>query len=542
MVAAVAQQADPIVAASYERVSTRVQGRSGFSLIAQHASGEDFARAQGWLLPPELRFRDGDEANASGADWDLPGLTAMMEAAHRRAFRVLVVPDLDRFARSMVKGLVLEEQLRKYGVRVVYQRVPTEETPEGNLLKHQLLSFAEYERAKTTLRTTLGRRTKAQTGRVVGNGGTPPYGHRFVTEALDNGRPRVVGLEPDPVTGPIAVRIVRTARSRSTWEIADGLTREGTPGPGGGRWTSKAVHRVATDPTHIGQWRFVDIVVPVAPLVAEADQATPTADWLADWQAAQEAMKTRLTRRGARATTEGDAYALRGLLACGRCGSVLRSSPNGGARYYVCGRHAPSRARKLGKGACSLPDVPASDLEEEAWRILTGTLLDPDMLTAGLEAARSTHGDENRLRRDRLGTIDAEIAKQRRTLDTLADKLTDADGGEFLAAIMRRAKEIEEVIAKLDAERARLTASPGEGLSDTEATALVRFAESARTGVAEATPNDRRRLYETVRLRARVHSDPGGVRLGRRNRFRIEWEAKIPLLHTASGFLKRDDA
>lgn len=131
-----------ITAATYERVSTRVQGRAGFSLIAQHQSGEEFARAQGWRLPDYLRFRDGDDANASGADWDLPGLTAMMEAARRREFQVLIVPDLDRFARSMVKGLVLEEQLRKYGVRVVYQRVPTDDTPEGNLLKHQLLSFA----------------------------------------------------------------------------------------------------------------------------------------------------------------------------------------------------------------------------------------------------------------------------------------------------------------------------------------------------------------------------------------------------------------
>ena len=29
--------------------------------------------------------------------------------------------------------------------------------------------------------------------------------------------------------------------------------------------------------------------------------------------------------------------------------------------------------------------------------------------------------------------------------------------------------------------------------------------------------------------------------LGKRNRFNIEWEAKIPLVHTAAGFLKWDD-
>ena len=44
----------------------------------------DFAAAQGWLLPKYLRFRNGEEANASGAAWDLPALGAMLKAARRR--------------------------------------------------------------------------------------------------------------------------------------------------------------------------------------------------------------------------------------------------------------------------------------------------------------------------------------------------------------------------------------------------------------------------------------------------------------------------
>jgi hypothetical protein len=58
------------IAASYERVSTRIQGQHGFSLGAQHQSLAEFTKAQGWILPEHLRFRDGEEENASGADWD----------------------------------------------------------------------------------------------------------------------------------------------------------------------------------------------------------------------------------------------------------------------------------------------------------------------------------------------------------------------------------------------------------------------------------------------------------------------------------------
>jgi DNA invertase Pin-like site-specific DNA recombinase len=109
-----------IIAASYERVSTRVEGQTGFSLAAQHESNEAFAESRGWVLPERLRFRDGENANASGKDWDLPGLNRMLEAAQRREFRYLVVPDRDRFARDVLKAKILEDQLSKYGVHVVY--------------------------------------------------------------------------------------------------------------------------------------------------------------------------------------------------------------------------------------------------------------------------------------------------------------------------------------------------------------------------------------------------------------------------------------
>jgi DNA invertase Pin-like site-specific DNA recombinase len=107
---------ETIVAASYERVSTRMQGQHGFSLGAQHQSLAEFAKAQGWQLPEHLRYRDGEDENASGTDWDLPDLNRMLEAARRGEFQVLTVPDFDRFARSLTKGLVLEEQLKNYGV------------------------------------------------------------------------------------------------------------------------------------------------------------------------------------------------------------------------------------------------------------------------------------------------------------------------------------------------------------------------------------------------------------------------------------------
>ena len=325
------------IAASYERVSTRRQGESGFSLGAQHQSMGEFAAANGWTLPERLRFRDGEDENASGADWDLPGLTAMLEAARRDEFTVLVVPDLDRFARSLVKGLVLEEQLRKYGVRVAYQRVPVEDSPEGRLLKHQLFSFAEFEREKILLRTMTGKIEKARGGRVVG-GGHAPYGYRFTYETLKDGKQRVFGLEPDPVTAPIAQRILRTLPTRSLNEVQRALNDDGIPGPRGGRWHYRTIQRMARDTVYRGEWRYGkqgNAAVTAVPVPALIDDDT--------WNAIQAALVRRKIARRGRLPRDQDPYLLRSALTCAACHQLLITTPNNHVRYYACPRTSARR-------------------------------------------------------------------------------------------------------------------------------------------------------------------------------------------------------
>lgn len=520
-----------IIAASYERVSTRNQGRYGFSLGAQHQSLEDFTRAQRWTLPEHLRFRDGEDENASGARWDLPDLTRMLESARRKEFQVLVVPDFDRFARSLTKGLVLEEQLKKYGVRVVYQRVPLEDTPEGRLLKNQLFSFAEYEREKIALRTMMGRQRKAQTGMVVG-GGDPPYGYRFTHQTLDNGKQRVRGLEPDPAKEAITRRILRDLRIRSTQEIADGLNDEGVPGPRGGRWTGRAVWYIAIDPVYAGTWVFGKVRRRVTP-DGEVGVAVPVPAYIGrdEWDDIQRALTRRRCVRRGRYPREDDPYLLRGMLTCGHCRGSLHTQLNSGIRYYRCSCHIPTEARKHGKPVCDLPDVYGSAIEDELWRVLNATLLDEDNLAAGLTAARSHHDSADTLRRDRLAVVDAEIARQRKRLAAMVDELIDA-GPEAKEAIRRRMGETEGLIARLDLERGELRAVRSEGLSADEASAIEQFAAEARDGLALATPAERRQLYELLRVRGTAHRDPDGVRLGRKWTFRIDWEAAIQLSDT----------
>src|SRR4051794_38437451 len=169
----------PLRAAIYRRVSTLMQRQQGFSLEAQDADCLQLAAELGARVIG-APFTDND----SGAEWDLPGLNAVLDAARRREFDILIVYDLDRLARNMAKQLVLEEESRRYDVQIKYVTLRLGNSAEDNLLKNVRSSIAEYERAKIALRTSRGRRAKAQHGMIVGNG-FAPYGYRFVRGMVD---------------------------------------------------------------------------------------------------------------------------------------------------------------------------------------------------------------------------------------------------------------------------------------------------------------------------------------------------------------------
>ncbi len=509
---------ESLVCATYERVSTNHQAERGFSLFAQAESLEAYAAQHGWLLPDDLRFRDTD----SGALWDLPGLQAMLEAARQRRFRVLLVWDLDRFARSLTKALVLEEQLRTYGVRVHYVRMPVDDTPEGRLLKHQLFSIAEYEREKIALRTALGKRQKARNGAVPG-GGKPPFGYRWARDQHG----RVSGLEPDPETAPYAQELFTLLETQPTEAVARLFEARGVPTTCGGRWSNAAVLAIAKNPVYTGRYTYGRrirprdpeswVTIPVPPLISEAQ-----------WRRVQEQLAHRRHQR--RPAGGADApYLLQGRLTCAHCGGQLACTENNGVRYYTCLRHFPSAARRQGKPWCPLPPVHAGEVEATAWALVSATLLDREYLAAALAAVTERTHEQARQVAERREAIAREIARQRSRLErVIAERLDAEPGSEAERALRTLASQIEQTIGRLTAELEAL--APPDGLTAAAAQDVLAFVDEVTTGLEAATPQERRELFQLLQLRGVVRYDPEhGQRYGRKHRFSIEWDAAIRL-------------
>src|SRR5262245_30357042 len=106
----------------------------------------------------------------SGAKGRRPALAALRAAARRRAIAAVVVPKLDRLARSVRHLTALTAELDALGVSLVVldQSIDTS-TPAGRFLFHALAAVAEFERDLIRERTAAGlaaaRRRGARLGR-----------------------------------------------------------------------------------------------------------------------------------------------------------------------------------------------------------------------------------------------------------------------------------------------------------------------------------------------------------------------------------------
>jgi hypothetical protein len=259
--------------------------------------------------------------------------------------------------------------------------------------------------------------------------------------------------------------------------------------------------------------------VPVPALVSHA-QADAAIDAISE-------RNNGAIRRGRR-SRDDDAFLLRGKLVCGECGGSLIVNNNNCVRQYRCAAHAPSRARRSNREVCALSDVNAAALEDECWKTIRDTLLNPDVLAAGLAAAQTQRDDATARRKKDLARLDAELAQQRKRMSRQIDELIDA-GPEMHAVLRTKVEESERVIGKLDRERTALQSGPQDGLSAVDAQSIITFVEQTLVGLDAAGPSERRALVDLMRVRAVIRHG-GDVRMGRHH-YALDWTAAIPLVN-----------
>ena len=172
----------------YGRVSTREQAEAGHGLAAQRKRAETYCGLMG-IAPTEWIADQG--RTGSLAPDKRPGLAralAMLAAGDADA---LVVPALDRLARSTRDVLDVADRAQAQQWRLAVVGLMDSGTPEGRAVLTVMAAMAELERGLISRRTTEALRAARRSGVRLGR---PPSAHtraagRRVAELRAQGHP-----------------------------------------------------------------------------------------------------------------------------------------------------------------------------------------------------------------------------------------------------------------------------------------------------------------------------------------------------------------
>jgi site-specific DNA recombinase len=497
----------------YARVSSDDRGKEGRNLGGQLEMCRDFALDNGWQVIAELSE---DDRGASGASFELPELNHARDMAQKGDFDVLVVREIDRLSRKLAKQLIVEEQLNRAGVEVVYVLASYENSPEGRLNKHIRATIAEYEREKIAERMVRGRRQVVKNGTIMLHGNKPPFGYRLSAD----GKNLVIHEEEAAV-----VRLVyrfyvegdERGKRLSTRSIANRLTEMKVPTwadirgrfkkRGKGEWSWRLVMRILDSETYAGHWHYGKRNT------FGGSKYNPRDWWLSfdvpaivsedTWKRAQVQRKLNLSESVRHIKRE---YLLRSRVRCGLCKSSVNcyaTRPSGKELKYYLYYRCNGYMGNIVDVECNLPSFRVDIVDQLVWNWVKDLLTKPDVLERGLSEYQQGREQFCVPIRERLIVLEDLWDGSKAQLDRVLDLYISGQVQREL--LIDKKQQLESTLAALEKERYELNLSlEAEALSDGEIHQIEQFAAQIAEGLepGDESFEDRRRIIELLDVRA----------------------------------------
>jgi site-specific DNA recombinase len=538
--------------AFYARVSSEQQSAAG-TIDSQVAALKERIAQDGWKLEEKMGFSDN---GVSGSTLARPALERLRDAASFGVIDRLYVTCPDRLSRKLSLQMLLMEELKGYGVDLVFLNRAIGQTPEDDLLLQVQGVVAEYERAKILERSRRGKLHAARCGSVSALS-KAPYGYRYVGKSAARR-----DLPAGAAAFNVCLEEAEAVRQMFHWvgverlslrEVCRRLDKQDIrPAKGGGHWNARSLWGMLRNPAYKGSaaygkrcsgpmrprlrpprgaaeqprrprgWYAMGpekwIPIPVPAIVA-AELFDAVAEQLDENQ-----RRLRVSRRGAR-------FLLQGLLVCACCGraycgqsSVYKyrrvadrgNGPNpvagpdtaGGERpqpvihsYYACtSGHVESGRTEVG---CHNRSLRMEWLDEAVWGDVKSLLEEPGRIRREFERRLAGNGSETSPQRQRAATEAATLQrKMSRLIDAFQDELLDKNQFE----------------PRMTAMRSRLASLKAEVESEAAAEAAIRemrlvidrletFAERIRSDLAAADWATRRDLIRTLVKRVEIEKE-----------------------------------
>ncbi|MCK4351815.1 recombinase family protein [candidate division WOR-3 bacterium] len=456
--------------AIYARVSTQKQEKEN-TIASQIEQLENYAKEKEYLVGK--RYIDN---GYSGELMARPALDKLRDDAQKGLFDAVLITCPDRLARKYIyKGLV-EEELEKQKVEVIYLNRPIAKTPEDKLLSNIQGAVAEYERAKITERIRRGKLHKIKQGLILGH--IPSYGYKYVKDENHRGH-----FEINPEEAKIVKMMFRwmVEEGLSVWFIAKRLAKLKIPPRYGKRWSPSTVHRILSNEVYIGTMYYYKkkSVIPEHPKKnnryvrheKSSNIKTPKSQWIpvklpervhimdkATFQSAQEQLAKH--KLFSPRNNKKHKYLLRGLIKCGTCG----------ANFWGCvseNRPFPYRGYKCrGRVIKSFPPPPrcsakrkqisARIIEPLVWETLGEYIRNPGLILKYLRKTRQNVKRDEGLIQERLNEIGVKFHRlgeeEKRIIKAFREKVVSME------QLKTQLSDINETKEALTEEKQRLRA------------------------------------------------------------------------------------
>ena len=390
-----------MTAAIYSRFSTDKQSEDSIEDQSRNCA----AYAERWGFAIGHRFEDRAMSGASNAR---PGYTAMLAAAERREFDVLLVDDLSRLSRDEVEMKQVIRRFKFRGIRIIGVSDGYDSDSKGQKIQSTMRGlmneiYLDDLREKTH---------RGLSGKVLNgySAGGRTYGYKRnpipdYTKTDADGRPEVKAVERAINDGEAEwVRQIFSwfAAGRSPKWIAAELNRQGVPSPRNSVWVASSIYGdsktgvgLLNNPLYIGHYIWNRSAWLKDPDTGKRKRlARPEAEWLTKdmpelrivspdlWEAVQDRLaEIHASSTAIRKALENPAsrshsgrYMFSGLLKCGCCGSnyTIHSTTSYGCATNLNG----------GDAACSNRlRVPRRVVEERVLEAIQDILFTDDAVT-----------------------------------------------------------------------------------------------------------------------------------------------------------------
>ena len=441
------QQTNPTPAALYARVSSDRQDVD-LSVAAQLRALRDYAEKNGYTVAREYV----DEAESVRIA-DRPQFRRMLDEASLSdsPFQEILVWKFSRFTRKREHAVAFKSMLRRRGIRVVSITEHADDSPTSKLMEAIIESVDEFYSENLAQEVIRGMREAASRGFWISS--RVPYGYNRVM--VQDGAKKRPMLELDPPADGVVCRIFQMALlGTSTLDITKTLNQEGIASPQGSRWTKTTIHRILTNETYTGTlvWgtRAKDNVPPV-----RVEDAFPAIVSRHEFERVAAILGSKAPSK-VHPRRAASPYLLSGIVKCETCGKALTAheAKSGQFTYYVC--HS---LLKRGQGACDTPRLNAKRFEGMIVEQIRENILTEGNIRDLVRLVDEEMDGVAREQRERLETVEGELAEVRRKMDRLwhAVESTDLEINDILPRLREHKERQEKLDASAEEARAMLT-------------------------------------------------------------------------------------